>query len=260
MPRFFSVSWLFCFMMIIAAGSVTAEETKEAKPAEKKVTEEAAKEKKAKKIAESGSTAEPGEAEQAAKKSEKKADAQAQVKTQDKPASPKAPEKKAAPVKTMAETGKSASETDEPAAAEAATTQEKAPEKVAVAQEESAPAEGEPEPHRKLQESPLSIARAAICTGVQDREPQGEASTFPGATQKLYCFSHVRGARGDTEIRHTWYFNGQAVGSVPLDVRSSSWRTYSSKTIPQNSTGAWKVEISDAASGKILETLDFTVE
>ncbi len=132
---------------------------------------------------------------------------------------------------------------------------------VPAAEKQKKPAEDQKTAEtQQLQESPMSVTRAAICTSVENREPQGEAASFPSATSKLYCFSHVRGAQGESEIRHTWYHNEDALGSVSLDVRSSSWRTYSSKTIPQGYSGDWKVEIADAASGKVLKTLSFVVE
>ena len=45
---------------------------------------------------------------------------------------------------------------------------------------------------------------------------------------------------------------------VDLPVKSASWRTYSSKTIPEYWTGDWEVRVVDA-EGNTLASIPFTV-
>ncbi len=50
----------------------------------------------------------------------------------------------------------------------------------------------------------------------------------------------------------------QPQGDVELQVGGSPWRTWSKKTVPPDWTGAWHVEVRDAA-GTVLKRIDFTV-
>jgi len=108
--------------------------------------------------------------------------------------------------------------------------------------------------------SEIKVARAVICTAIVDREPQGSAETFAKGLQKLSCFSHIEGVKDTLKIQHKWYYKEQLAGTVPLTVRSMSWRTYSSKKIEEKMTGDWKVEIVNAENGGVLKTLSFSVE
>jgi hypothetical protein len=59
-------------------------------------------------------------------------------------------------------------------------------------------------------------------------------------------------------VNHVWFHGDTEVGNVPLSIGGSPWRTWSRKTIPPDATGAWHVEIRDAA-GTVLKRIDFTV-
>ena len=51
------------------------------------------------------------------------------------------------------------------------------------------------------------------------------------------------GATDDTWITHVWYCEDQELARVRLPVRSSNWRTWSSKQILPQWKGAWRVEV-----------------
>ncbi|MBW1981591.1 MAG: DUF2914 domain-containing protein [Deltaproteobacteria bacterium] len=106
--------------------------------------------------------------------------------------------------------------------------------------------------------SQLEVAVAAICRDVVNLEPVDSGTSFPVSTGKLYCFTKITGAQEPTQVTHVWYFDGTERARVVLEVRSSTWRTYSSKIIQPHELGAWKVEVLDA-NGTLLQTLQFEV-
>ena len=108
-------------------------------------------------------------------------------------------------------------------------------------------------------ESPESpVARAVVCADVVDREPEGAADSFSGDVGRLFCFTEIRGLDGTT-ITHAWIHEGKTRARVDLPVRSSRWRTWSTKKISPDWTGQWQVKILDA-DGIVLSTQDFVVE
>lgn len=100
-------------------------------------------------------------------------------------------------------------------------------------------------------------ATAVICTGVKDRAPQGMAEKFPATVGQLYCFCELRGAVD--KVVHVWFHADKQLASVELPVKAQRWRTWSAKKLPAGASGAWRVEVRDAA-GKALATAAFTVE
>jgi len=105
----------------------------------------------------------------------------------------------------------------------------------------------------------LTIDKMVVCTGIEEREPVGEGTLFQSGVGKLYCFSLVLGAEEPTVIHHVWYWNDQKMADIPLTIRSSRFRTYSSKNILPQWKGAWRVELT-GPKGEILSTAAFNVE
>lgn len=105
----------------------------------------------------------------------------------------------------------------------------------------------------------LKIEDAVIATDVKNRAPVGAAETFSATVGKLYCFTKVVGAKEPTEIKQVWFFNNNKVASVTLPVKAITWRTFSSKTIPQETKGDWRVEI-QSSDGTVLKTLNFKIQ
>jgi hypothetical protein len=102
-----------------------------------------------------------------------------------------------------------------------------------------------------------SVAEAAVARSVVDRQPQDTGSAFPADVGQLICWTKVTGA-GGAAIHHVWFHGDTQVGDMELQVGGSPWRTWSRKTVPPDWTGAWHVEVRDAA-GTVLKRLDFTV-
>lgn len=121
------------------------------------------------------------------------------------------------------------------------------------------PAEASPAESSPQAGSVIQIEDAVVCQDVVDRAPVGAGDLFVKETAKIYCFCRVVGAQAGSQITHNWYFNGVLKASVKLEVRSTNFRTWSSKTLQPGWVGEWMVEIlSD--DGKPLESIVFMVQ
>ena len=98
---------------------------------------------------------------------------------------------------------------------------------------------------------------AVVARSVMDRAPVDSGTTFPADVGQLVLWTRVSGAAGSM-VRHVWFHGETEVGNVELSVSSSPYRTWSRKTVPPDWTGAWHVEVRDAA-GAVVQRVDFTV-
>jgi hypothetical protein len=103
----------------------------------------------------------------------------------------------------------------------------------------------------------VNVVEAVVARSVLDRQPQDTGSVFPADVGQLIGWTKVEGAGGST-LHHVWFHGDTQVGDVELQVGGSPWRTWSRKTVPAEWTGAWHVEVRDAA-GTVLKRIDFTV-
>ncbi len=97
---------------------------------------------------------------------------------------------------------------------------------------------------------------AEIARQIVDRMPQDSGTSFPVDVGEVFCWSRVTGAAGTT-IQHVW-IHGEMEFSVSQEIGGSPWRTWTSKTIPPEWAGEWRVEIRDG-DGNLLDTMPFTV-
>jgi hypothetical protein len=102
-----------------------------------------------------------------------------------------------------------------------------------------------------------ATVEAVLARTVMDRAPQDTGVAFPPDVGTLVLWMRVTGGAGQT-LNHVWFHGDTEVGNVPLAIGGSPWRSWSRKTIPADATGAWHVEIRDAA-GTVLKRIDFTV-
>lgn len=98
---------------------------------------------------------------------------------------------------------------------------------------------------------------AVLARSVVDRVPQDTGTAFSDSVGTVVLWMRVSGASGQS-VSAVWFHGEDEVGNVPLTIGGSPWRTWSRKTIPAEATGAWHVEIRDAA-GTVLKRIDFTV-
>ena len=50
--------------------------------------------------------------------------------------------------------------------------------------------------------SKMTIARSLMCTGIVNREPQGEATKFASDVGKICCFTQIQGGGEESQIQH----------------------------------------------------------
>ena len=114
-------------------------------------------------------------------------------------------------------------------------------------------------PNAAAQDPPaLEVADSAICTNVDNRACVDPREEFSSGVDRLYCFTRITGAQEDTEITHVWYFGDIERARVTLAVRTSNYRTYSSKRIQAHETGPWRVEVL-ASNGTLLKKIPFSI-
>ncbi len=160
-----------------------------------------------------------------------------------------------------------AQEAAQPAAEEAAQPAAQEAAQPGMAQQETPPAAQEAaqpgmpqeqnQPSMQDEAQPaVQLAEAVVCQDVVDRAPVGSGDVFAKEIPKVYCFTRVVGAAEGTQLTHNWYYQGSLKASVKLNVRSSNYRTWSSKTMMPEWAGEWMVEIL-SADGKPLESIIF---
>jgi hypothetical protein len=104
----------------------------------------------------------------------------------------------------------------------------------------------------------LSVPESSVATNVVDRMPTGVATMFPADVERVYAWTRVQGAEGETTVHHVWIHGEVERADLELSIGGSPWRTWSNKAIPPEWAGDWRVEIRDD-SGNVLETIRFTV-
>lgn len=104
----------------------------------------------------------------------------------------------------------------------------------------------------------IEVAAAAISRDVVNREAVDVGTRFPNSVSRLYCYTKIVGASQPTEIVHVWSYGDVERARISLNVKSSNWRTFSSKAIQPHEIGAWRVDVLDSA-GNLLQTINFEV-
>jgi hypothetical protein len=129
-----------------------------------------------------------------------------------------------------------------PASAPASTS-----ENVAKPDTPAQPAVAEPETESN---SNLQV-EIKLGNAIENKEISGEASTFSLEVGKVYCWTLVKGATPPVTIKHVWKHGDETVVEVPLEVKSSSFRTWSYKSITPDMTGKWQVIVMDEQGGSL---------
>ena len=117
----------------------------------------------------------------------------------------------------------------------------------------------EPAAQQPAAESTVQVKDAVVCQDVVDRSPVGSGDVFSKDIERVYCFSRVVGMQGQGNITYNWYYKGTLKASVNLPVRSSNWRTWSSKTMDPELPGEWMVEIL-SEQGTPLQSIIFFIQ
>jgi len=104
----------------------------------------------------------------------------------------------------------------------------------------------------------IDVSDAVITTDIIDRSPVDAIESYSSEVGKIYCFTRIEGASEETSVSHVWYHEGKEMARITLPVRSSYWRTWSSKNILPEWTGTWRVDILDE-EGERIKSIAFTL-
>lgn len=105
----------------------------------------------------------------------------------------------------------------------------------------------------------LRVADGTITTAIKNQLPVDRIESYRADFGKLYCFTRIVGAQEDTKVTHVWYYQDAELARVTLPVKSSDWRTYSSKRFLPQWSGSWKVVVLDG-EGDEIATVPFLLE
>lgn len=108
-------------------------------------------------------------------------------------------------------------------------------------------------------EPTLTIDSMAFCTSVEEREPVGAGAGFGADVGTLYFWSNVMNSGEPTTVAHVWYLNGEEKARVELPAKYPRNRVWSSKLVPPEWDGEWKVVVVDDG-GNSLGTKICTVK
>jgi transcriptional regulator with XRE-family HTH domain len=112
---------------------------------------------------------------------------------------------------------------------------------------------------RSDHEKNIEVLKAAVCTDVKDRKPSGKNDSFQWSMDRVYIWNLIKCESHLSSIRHIYYFKGQKVSDIVLDIRSPLWRTWSYKALlDKRFVGPWRVDIT-SADGKLLQRVHFEV-
>jgi hypothetical protein len=139
---------------------------------------------------------------------------------------------------------------------------------IAIAQQQSQP---KAQPKTQVQAQPqaqpastaiekISVTKAVIALNVANLIPENPSETFPPEVKRLFCFTQIKTPTLPLEIQHRWYWKDELIGTIPLQIKTNNYRTYSTKTIPAGYTGDWRVAIVNSKNEEILQMVHFTIK
>ena len=109
------------------------------------------------------------------------------------------------------------------------------------------------------QAADLKVVDGTITSAIENQMPADKIESYRADFGKLFCFTRIVGAQEDTVVTHVWYFQDNELARVTLPVRSSDWRTYSSKRFLPQWAGEWSVVVLDGEQNEIA-TIPFRLE
>ena len=107
----------------------------------------------------------------------------------------------------------------------------------------------------------IDLISAVMCNEVEEGVPVDISKKFKSSSEKtIYCFSRLNNYYESTSaIYHRWYFGSELKAKVRIRLSSGQNRLgISKRTVTNNETGRWRVEII-TADQKVLQILSFEV-
>ncbi len=101
-----------------------------------------------------------------------------------------------------------------------------------------------------------SVARSAITSAIEHREPTDQLSSISNEQNKVFFFTELKDFHGQSVV-HRWTYNGEVKAEVNFDVGGPRWRVWSSKQLQPEWTGSWEIAVIDSA-GNVVSTETFS--
>lgn len=114
---------------------------------------------------------------------------------------------------------------------------------------------------KKLEILEPSVKRFLLARSVSNREPEGELNEIrftADGSATVWAYSEVIDKKG-SRLKYVWLHGGNQIATVPVDVGSNRWRSFSNKLFNQSMSGAWRVELQDG-QGRLMASADFFLE
>jgi len=106
-----------------------------------------------------------------------------------------------------------------------------------------------------------SIKRFLLAGSISNKEPKGELNEISfkaDGSAAIWAYSEIIAKKG-RRFKYVWLHDGNQIVTIPVNVESNRWRSYSSKIINQSMSGAWRVELQDG-EGRLMASADFFLE
>jgi len=105
----------------------------------------------------------------------------------------------------------------------------------------------------------MRVIKAVAASDVINKNPAGFSDSFQWSMEKVYIWTMIECEQPPSSIRHTYYFKGQKVNDVELEIKSPQWRTWSYKNLlDKRYIGQWRVDIT-SDEGELLQSIFFEV-
>lgn len=88
-----------------------------------------------------------------------------------------------------------------------------------------------------------TVYRAQFTTDVSDREPVDDlGQEIDTSHERVMFFTELRDLAGET-VRHVWTHEDYDEVSVDFEVEGPRWRVWSNRSLPDEASGTWTVEV-----------------
>lgn len=97
---------------------------------------------------------------------------------------------------------------------------------------------------------PGVVTRSQLTLEIKDLEPVDTVAVLTSDRNRIIYFTEIHDMAGQT-VMHRWEYDGKIILEIPINVGTSRWRAYSTKTLLPSWIGDWKVSVVDAAGGTL---------
>ena len=116
---------------------------------------------------------------------------------------------------------------------------------LAAYQQEQQQSVAEQIPLQAIMQSDIKVSKAVFTEQIIDREPVTIfATSIPKYVREIKFYTQISHANNQT-LSHRWRFNDQVLATIPLEIKSDDYRTWSSKKMSSAWQGTWHVEVLD---------------